>query len=65
MPGYYISVLTTDSTKLDESTASTNVLHLRLVDNGQGAVSAQDPVKGGNHVLVKVVELEQPRAAQA
>lgn len=66
IPGYYISVLTTNAGQLDESTAHTsNVLHLRLVDNGQGVVSAQDPVKEGNNVLVKVVELEQPRSAQA
>ena len=66
IPGYYISVLTTDSTKLDESTAhATNVLHMVLTDNGQGNNSAQDPVKEGNHVLLQVIEADVPRAAQA
>jgi len=66
VPGYYISVLTTDSSQLDENTAhATNRLQFRLVDNGQGTSSAQDPVKRGNHVLVRVGEVDVPRSAQA
>lgn len=66
LPGYYISVLTTDSSKVDESTAhASNVLHLMTVDNGGNTNSCQDPILGGNNILVKVVESEIPRAAQA
>lgn len=66
VPGYYLSVLSTDSTQLDESTAhATNRLQFRLVDNGQGDSSSQDPVRKGNYVLVRVNEVDVPRSAQA
>lgn len=58
VPGYYISVLTSDATKLDESTASTSKQHFRLVDNGQGENSAQHPTRRGNWVLFEVVEYQ-------
>lgn len=57
-PGYYISVLTTDATKLDESTASTSQQHFKLVDNGKGENSAVHPTLGGNFVLFKVTEIQ-------
>lgn len=57
-PGYYISVLTTDATKLDESTASTSQQHFKLVDNGKGENSAVHPTLGGNFVLFKVAEIQ-------
>lgn len=66
VPGYFVSILTTDSTKLDESTAhATNQLQFKLVDNGQGDNLATCPLRGGNYVLVKVVEADVPRASQA
>lgn len=66
VPGYYISVLSTDSSKLDEDTAhATNRLQFRLVDNGKGESSAQCPQRGGNFVLVRVGEVDVPRSAQA
>jgi len=56
--GYFISVLTTDSSKLDESTASTSQQQFRLVDNGLGENSAQNPARKGNWVIFEVVELQ-------
>lgn len=62
-PGYYIDVLTTDSTKLDESnTHVSNVLQFVTVDNGNGLNSCQDPVLGGNNILVKPREVQVPGA---
>jgi len=58
VPGYYISVLTTDATKLDESTASSSKQHFKLVDNGTGNNSAQNPDRNGNWVLFEVVEIQ-------
>jgi hypothetical protein len=58
IPGYYISVLTSDATKLDESTASTSQQQFRLVDNGLGQNSAIDPQRGGNFVLFEVAEIQ-------
>ena len=58
IPGYFISVLTTDATKLDENTASTSQQHFKLVDNGEGTTSAVDPQRGGNFVLFKVTEIQ-------
>ena len=62
IPGYFISVLTTDATMLDESTAtgtqSGNTAFM-LVDNGKGENSAVHPTRGGNWVLFKVVEVQE------
>lgn len=64
--GHYISVLTTNSAQLDESTThATNRLQFKIVDNGQGANSGQDPVLEGNNVLVRVNEIDVPRSSQA
>ena len=64
--GYYVSVLTTDSTKLDESTThATNRLQFKIVDNGQGENKGQDPVLQGNNVLIRVNEVDVPRSDQA
>lgn len=61
LPGYYIDVLTSDASKLDESnTHVSNVLQFITVDNGQGVNSCQDPVRGGNNILVKVREIQVP-----
>lgn len=66
IPGYYISVSSSDSTLLDENTVhASNRLQFRLVDNGQGDNSCVDPVLGGNFVLCKVVEQDLPRGEQA
>lgn len=62
LPGYYISVLTSDATKLDESTASSSIQQFQLVDAGDG--TASNPGRGGNHVLIKVAETQIPQAAQ-
>jgi hypothetical protein len=62
-PGYYIDVLTSDSTKLDESnTHASNVLQFVTVDNGTGKNSCQNPVLGGNWILVKPREVQVPGA---
>lgn len=62
VPGYFLSVLTTDATKLDESSAtatqSGNTAFM-LVDNGKGINSAVHPTRGGNWVLFKVVEIQE------
>lgn len=58
IPGYYISVLTTDATLLDESTASTSQQHFQLVDNGKGQNSALHPTRGGRWVLFRVTEIQ-------
>lgn len=63
LAGYYIDVLTTDSTKLDESnTHVSNVLQYITVDNGKGTHTCQDPVLGGNHILVRPREIQVPGA---
>jgi len=63
--GYYIDVLTTDASKVDESNAhASNVLQFITVDNGNGAGSDADPIKGGNHILVKVRETQVPAGVQ-
>lgn len=58
VPGFFISVLTTDATQLDESTASATQQHFVLVDNGKGENSAVHPTLGGNFVLFKVAEIQ-------
>lgn len=58
VPGYFISVLTTDATKLDENTASTSQQQFVLVDNGEGKGSAVDPQRGGNFVMFQVAEIQ-------
>ena len=64
--GYYIDVLTSDASKLDESnTHASNPLQFVTVDNGQGTGSCVDPVLGGNNILVKLSEAQLPRAVQA
>lgn len=64
-PGYYVDVLTSNASKLDESnTHASNVLQFITVDNGQGTGSNADPVKGGNFVLVKVRETQTPAGVQ-
>lgn len=66
LPGYFISVLTTDSTKVGESTAhASNKLQFITIDNGGSANSCQDPQKEGNYILVKVSEAQIPQAVQA
>jgi len=66
LPGYFIDVLTTDASKLDESNAhATNQLQFMTVDNGSSTNSCQDPQKEGNHILVKLVEAQLPEAVQA
>ena len=61
VPGYYIAVLTTDATKLDENTA-TNTKSANtgfvLVDNGEGTNSAVNPERGGNWVLFQVAHIQ-------
>jgi len=62
-PGYFIDVLTSDCSKLDESnTHASNVLQFITVDNGMGVNSCQDPVLGGNNILVKPREIQVPGA---
>lgn len=58
VPGYFISVKTTGAGQLDENTASTSQQHFRLVDNGQGKNSAQNPDRKGNWVLFEVTEIQ-------
>ncbi len=48
--GYFLSVLTTDESKLDESTATATPEQFIIVDGA--------PKKGGNWVRVKVCELQ-------
>jgi hypothetical protein len=57
-PGYFISVLTTGAGQLDENTASTSQQQFRLVDNGKGENSAQNPIRRGNWVLFEVTEIQ-------
>jgi hypothetical protein len=65
-PGYFLSILTSDASKLDESTAhATTQQQYITVDNGQHNESCLDPVLGGNWVLVKAVFTEVPRASQS
>jgi hypothetical protein len=60
-PGYFIGVLSTNASKLAESTTvSTKSANtgFELVDNGLGQNSAVHPVRGGNWVLVRVVHIK-------
>jgi len=62
IPGYFISVLTTDATKLDESTATNSQsgnTAFMLVDNGKGENSAVHPTRKGRWVLFQVVEIQE------